>query len=96
MSKNLIGRETVENTLHSLFCATFCYSSPEEKTRLLWAFYAIERYVNTARASVDFLRALQRANPAKLMRHAAKHAGTDEECIATVSAYLTRYCGMSA
>lgn len=96
MSKNMIGRETIENTLHSLFCATFDYSSMEEKTRLQWAFYAIERYVNTARASVDFLRALQRANPAKLMRHAAKHAGTDEECIAAVSAYLRRYCGMHA
>ena len=96
MSKNLIGRETTENTLFCLFSETFNYSSPEEKMRLQWAFYAIERYVNTARASVDFLRALQRANPAKLMRHAAKHAGTDDECITAVSAYLTRYCGMPA
>ena len=91
-----MGRDKSDDLLHCLFCVTFDYSSPQEKTRLLWAFYAIERYINTARASGDFLRALQRANPAKLMRHAAKHAGTDEECIAAVSAYLRRYCGMPA
>lgn len=58
------------------------------------ALQSIAWYVSTGRASPAWIRAAMRANPAKLLDRI--RGGTIDEQIVRATAYLRRYCRLSA
>lgn len=65
------------------------------KSYYSWGYYAIEWYVNTARASVQWVNALGNADPEKLLIHLLRNGEmTDEAFIDRCTKYLIRYCGL--
>ena len=83
-----MGRDTIENTLFNLYKVSITDSRALEYNAIAW-------YVETCRASVDFIRTLGKANPRKLLKNVS--AGqTDEDIIDRTKKYLARYCGYLA
>lgn len=61
------------------------------------AVYAISRYVTTGRAWRGWEAAFSRADPEKLLAHIVKGGtGTDDEYVKRATAYLRRFCKLSA
>lgn len=87
-----ISRDSIDETLHKLYIASFHYSSPAEKYCRESAFSALQWYVNTGRAGTGFLYALVSASPEKLLKHCAKHAGTYDETVYACYEYMRKYC----
>jgi hypothetical protein len=58
------------------------------------ASYAIQWYVQTGRAWGEWLEALAKANPTKLVRFVSKAGGSTDDMVASASKYLRRYCGL--
>ena len=65
-----------------------------EKMYYAWAYDALSWWIITGRASLPWEDAFCKADPKKLMKFAAKHAGAHETCIKEVTKYLRRYCGL--
>ena len=84
----------IDDTLHKLrMAAEFGHATPEEKRRFMDAYHSVEWYVSTGRASLDFEKALARADPQKLLSHILN--GEDQSVdgqIARVKSYVQRYC----
>ena len=58
-----------------------------------WAHYSIEWYIGSGRASRPWEDAFCKADPAKLMKYAAKYSGSTKECVERITKYLAKNCG---
>ena len=65
-----------------------------EKVYYSWAHDALSWWITTGRASRPWEDAFCKADPAKLMRYAARRSGSHDVCIKDVTKYLQRYCGL--
>lgn len=86
--------DNLDKAMFRIFCITI-----KDSTHFLlkWAGDAIAYYINTGRASTDWIKAFIRANPKKLMMYMAK--GEDHSTNAMLdraNSYLKRYCGLDA
>lgn len=51
-------------------------------------------YIGTGRASTDWIQALSKASPKRLLARVSKAgAGCEEAAVRTITRYLKRYCG---
>lgn len=53
-----------------------------------WALMAINRYINTGRASMPWLEKFIAADTKKLMEKASHYSGSDDACIKAINRYL--------
>lgn len=92
-SASFVSSDSVSDSLYSLFLACFNYSSSSERFQRFNAYDSISWYVTTCRASASWIRALQRANPEKLLKFII--SSDDHSSIGNVSAattYLKQHC----
>ena len=66
-----------------------------ERIYYQWAHDAIAWWINTGRASRPWEAAFCKADPAKLMKFAARRSGSSQEYVEEVTKYLRRYCGLT-
>lgn len=81
----------VNDQLWKCFLQTFGRNGTE-RMYYTWAHDALSWWIFTGRASRPWEDAFCKADPKRLMRFAAKHAGAHEECIKEVTKYLRRWC----
>ena len=60
----------------------------KEYFRFSWALMVIQRYINTGRASVGWLKKFVAADTEKLMQLAAKYSGSDDKCLLVINSFL--------
>ena len=86
--------EFIDNTLHRIFLASFDYRTAEEGQNKHAICDDINWYVWTGRATVQWIKALSKANPSKLLAYVLKGGQATDDRIRSVTSYLTRYCGL--
>jgi len=79
---------TVDGKLWELYMIAESRKHEKEGYLYMWGFYAVQRYINTARASAQWLRLFCDADTEKLSAVMAKHGGTDDGCIKAVNKFL--------
>lgn len=61
-----------------------------------WAYSAINWYIETCRASAAWEKALQKANPRKLLHYMLSGEDKSDDVMVTrATKYLKRYCGLT-
>lgn len=86
--------DNVTNTLYNLWkTAEFGHRTQREKTAYQNAYGAVEWYVNTGRAPLGWERALDRADPKKLLDYILDGDNQSmSEQVERATDYLKRYC----
>lgn len=94
--------DLIDNTLHSIFIASFNYQSAEEGRTKHSISDDLNWYIWTGRATTSWIKALAKANPHKLLERIVKNCEATEEGqttdnhIRATTAYLKRYCGLAS
>lgn len=70
------------------------YTTTREMCYREWVLFAVNRYIQTGRASLDWLRAFIKTDMEKLVDYAAKlNGGSDDEIMRRVNRYLKKMGG---
>lgn len=85
----------IDDALYRLQMAAHrSYTAARELAFREWVLYAVNRYIQTGRASLDWLRAFVKADMNELMEYAAKlNGGSDDEIMLRVNRYLKKMGG---
>lgn len=86
--------DLIDNTLHQIFLASFDYRTAEEGRAKHSVFDDLCWYIWTGRATVQWIKALSKANPGKLLAYVLKGGQSTDDRIRSVTSYLTRYCNL--
>ena len=88
--KALVNQTSIDNKLHECekICTEARLSGHPKHYLYSWALMAINRHINTGRASVMWLEKFLAADTRTLMDKASKYSGSDDACIKAVNRYL--------
>ena len=90
----MVNATDISDKLWKCYLQTFGRDG-DDRLRYTWAHSNLTWYINSGRASTPWIKAFCKANPKRLMKCAAKNAGTTDVCIKDVTKYLRHYCGLS-
>lgn len=83
---------TTKNKLWDIYFA----GQESQECIAIWGADAIAWYVNTGRATTNWISSLLKANPHKLLAYLVKQGkGSHEALIQSTTQYLARYCKLS-
>jgi len=85
-----MSKDLIDNTLHGLYLQTIGYDGYARGI----SYMAIAYYIDRGIANCDWIKALAKANPSKLMARLERfNSWNYDEIIKTVTKYLVRHCG---
>ena len=85
-----ISATAIENKLWDIYFAgeeAYTYESKSAADAIKW-------YVSTGRAYPNWIKALFRANPRKIVAYVAREGGSTNDMVKKATSYLRRYCGL--